>query len=182
MNRVYDWKAIASFHASGNSLSKCMAKFGFARRTWALAINRGELKVREIKRPISILKTNSSIKRRLLKDGKLKNHCYRCGISSWNGQPLSLHLHHKNGKSKASIEDLELLCPNCHSQTCNWGGRAVFQPHDERSANTKLTNKQVRQIRKQFNHISMDILAKRYNVAVVTIWKVVRRKTYTAVV
>jgi 5-methylcytosine-specific restriction endonuclease McrA len=35
-------------------------------------------------------------------------------------------LHHINGDGRDNrLENLALLCPNCHSQTENWGGRAV---------------------------------------------------------
>jgi DNA-binding transcriptional ArsR family regulator len=49
-----------------------------------------------------------------LKDGR----CERCGIESWRGLPLSLQLHHANGiPDDNRLENLLLLCPNCHSQT-----------------------------------------------------------------
>ena len=49
-----------------------------------------------------ILTRNSSFKTyhlkvRLLKENLLDNRCYRCGLTEWLGQPISLHLDHKNG-------------------------------------------------------------------------------------
>src|ERR1700686_3255931 len=42
--------------------------------------------------------SRNSLKRRLLKDGLLKNQCYICGqIPEWNGKPLSLQIDHING-------------------------------------------------------------------------------------
>jgi 5-methylcytosine-specific restriction endonuclease McrA len=55
-----------------------------------------------------------------IEDGK----CERCGISTWRGAPLTTALHHINGdRYDNRIENLELLCPNCHSQTDTFGGR-----------------------------------------------------------
>jgi hypothetical protein len=47
-----------------------------------------------------------------------------CGLNSWMGEPLSLALHHVNGKKHDNrLENLQLLCPTCHSQTDNFAGR-----------------------------------------------------------
>lgn len=46
------------------------------------------------------------------------NNCWSCGIDSWMNQPITLELDHINGKPEDNrIENLRLLCPNCHSQT-----------------------------------------------------------------
>lgn len=67
---------------------------------------------------------NTSLKRRLLKANLLKYECSICGISEWNNMPLSLQLDHVNGNNKDNrIENLRLLCPNCHSQTDTFSER-----------------------------------------------------------
>lgn len=44
--------------------------------------------------------------------------CMRCKISSWLGEDLCLDMHHIDGNRNYNIPDnVELLCPNCHSQT-----------------------------------------------------------------
>lgn len=44
--------------------------------------------------------------------------CEECGISEWNNKPIILDLDHKNGNANDnSLENVRLLCPNCHSQT-----------------------------------------------------------------
>jgi 5-methylcytosine-specific restriction endonuclease McrA len=44
--------------------------------------------------------------------------CWGCGISSWMDKPITLELEHKDGDSTNNKEEnLEILCPNCHSQT-----------------------------------------------------------------
>ena len=58
------------------------------------------------------------LKKRLIREGLLKDACYVCGIKEWNGKKLSLELEHKNGNRHDNrIDNLEILCPNCHSLT-----------------------------------------------------------------
>ena len=47
--------------------------------------------------------------------------CEKCGLSKWSGEDIVLELHHKNGNlSDNHFDNLEVLCPNCHSQTENF--------------------------------------------------------------
>lgn len=64
------------------------------------------------------------IKKRLLDMG-WKDECAICGVGSeWNGKPLTLQLEHKDGDhSNNEISNLEILCPNCHSQTDTHSGK-----------------------------------------------------------
>ena len=53
-----------------------------------------------------------------------QNCCSKCGISGWQGFQLTLEVDHKDGNRKNNIrENLEGLCPNCHSLTDTWRGR-----------------------------------------------------------
>jgi len=50
--------------------------------------------------------------------------CNRCEISEWMGEPITLELEHKDGNHyNNQRENLECLCPNCHSLTPTWRGR-----------------------------------------------------------
>jgi len=51
--------------------------------------------------------------------GKYKEYkCEICGVNEWNGKSLRLQVHHINGDhSDNRLENLQLLCPNCHTQT-----------------------------------------------------------------
>ena len=66
----------------------------------------------------------SSLKKRLINEGRMEYKCEKCGISEWLGEPLSLHLDHKNGiNNDHRQENLRFLCPNCHSQTDTYAGK-----------------------------------------------------------
>ena len=50
--------------------------------------------------------------------------CKRCGLNEWLGEKLILELEHKDGNHHNNLrENLEMLCPNCHSLTETWRGR-----------------------------------------------------------
>ena len=52
--------------------------------------------------------------------------CEDCNLGTWNGRPISLELHHKDGdRTNNEEENLELLCPNCHSYTDTYKGRNI---------------------------------------------------------
>ena len=64
----------------------------------------------------------TKLKTRLVKEGLKEYKCECCGITEWNGKPIALQLHHINGiHNDNRLSNLQLLCPNCHSQTENFG-------------------------------------------------------------
>lgn len=69
--------------------------------------------------------TNSnSLRNRILKEGLKESKCERCGRSKWLGLPIKLELHHKNGNNIDNrIENIQILCPNCHALTENYRGK-----------------------------------------------------------
>ena len=70
--------------------------------------------------------TNTSfLKSRLVRAGFLVDVCYICGISEWLNKPLTLQLDHINGRNLDNrIQNLRLLCPNCHAQTPTYRNRS----------------------------------------------------------
>ena len=63
-----------------------------------------------------------------LEEGLKENKCENpeCGISEWHGHSLVLQLHHINGNHNDNrLENLQILCPNCHSLTENFNGKKL---------------------------------------------------------
>lgn len=128
--RRYDWKEVQRFYDAGHSVRDCIVEFGFSAASWTGAVRRGDLVARSASLPDDVFfaagtyRGRFNTKARLLRDGLKPNRCERCGLTEWQGKPLTLALHHINGdRLDNRLENLRLLCPNCHSQTDNFAGR-----------------------------------------------------------
>ena len=87
---------------------KCQQEFSMMQR-----INSGEAKPR-------------TLKKFLLKEHGEK--CWSCGITEWNNKPIGFELEHIDGNSENnSLENLSILCPNCHSQTPTYKAKNIGQ-------------------------------------------------------
>ena len=69
--------------------------------------------------------TSAALKKKLFKEHIKENKCEICGITEWNNKPIICQLHHKDGNHlNNNLENLQILCPNCHSQTDNYCGNS----------------------------------------------------------
>jgi len=66
--------------------------------------------------------SSKTLKRYLLKEHGEK--CWCCGITEWNGKKIVFEIEHNDGNSSNnSLDNLSILCPNCHSQTSTYKNR-----------------------------------------------------------
>ena len=50
--------------------------------------------------------------------------CEKCGLQEWQGQNIPLQVHHIDGNHYNNvIDNLQILCPNCHAQTDTYAGK-----------------------------------------------------------
>lgn len=107
-----------------------------------------------------IIRTHTNFKASLLREGKLINKCAICKLEPmWNNKPLTLHLDHINGDNKNNdLNNLRLICPNCHSQTDTYTGRNI-KKNKNKNKNDSIINKQTDNVNTIINNItSKDVI------------------------
>lgn len=61
------------------------------------------------------------LKNKILREGLLPAICFNCNLDQWLGKSIPLELHHIDGNNKNNnLNNLQLLCPNCHALTNNY--------------------------------------------------------------
>jgi len=73
-------------------------------------------------KPVEQCGNNRARRRALIRE---RGHrCETCRRTTWRGQPITIELEHVNGNSEDNEKgNLQLICPNCHSQTPTYKGR-----------------------------------------------------------
>lgn len=77
--------------------------------------------------------------KRLLSEGIKERKCECCNRTTWNNNPIPIELHHINGDHHDHrIENLQILCPNCHAQTDNYRGKNIGKSTQEETTDVNV--------------------------------------------
>jgi hypothetical protein len=72
----------------------------------------------------------SNLRKRLINEGMLEERCSSCRLDEWMGTKIPLELDHINGVNTDNrLENLRILCPNCHALTDTYRGRNIGKTH-----------------------------------------------------
>lgn len=82
--------------------------------------------------------TTHNLKNRLLREGLKEHVCESCKLTEWLGDKIPIELHHIDGnRYNNNLNNLQILCPNCHSKTDNNSGKGTIKllPNQKDRAN-----------------------------------------------
>jgi hypothetical protein len=129
-DKRFNWSAIQAHYDTGATVRECLVTFGCSNNAWQKAMIRRAIVTRSaawtVEEALSRSRCRKTIKTHLLRAGILHNRCDWCGLSSWRGRTISIQIDHVNGiRDDHRLENLRMLCPNCHSQTDTFAAKNI---------------------------------------------------------
>tara|TARA_B100001094_G_scaffold309124_1_gene342470 strand:+ start:1138 stop:2511 length:1374 start_codon:yes stop_codon:yes gene_type:complete len=105
------------------------------------------------------------IKHHLFNDKIKEEKCETCGLGKiWNGLPSIHQMDHINGNNKDNrLENLRILCPNCHSQTNTFSKGQVFKNKTSIKPSKEILLQNINELK------DVGLISKKYNITEETI-------------
>lgn len=98
-------------------------------------------------------RSNHYIKKIIKERRLLEQRCAACSLTEWQGKPITLELDHIDGNHTNSLlNNLRLLCPNCHSQTETFRGKGI------NTGKTKVTDEELVESLKHSSNIRRALM------------------------
>lgn len=98
--------------------------------------------------------SSNKLRKRLISEGLKEHRCECCGLTEWLDEPIPLELDHIDGDHYNNlIENLKILCPNCHAKTPTYRGK------NKKNKNSETIRRKKERIRtkKVYNCLSCSV-------------------------
>jgi Zn finger protein HypA/HybF involved in hydrogenase expression len=100
---------------------------------------------------------SNKLRKRLISEGIKEHKCECCGLNEWLGELIPLELDHIDGDHYNNIlENLKILCPNCHAKTPTYRGKNK----KNKNSQTLKNKNQIEKIKKVYNCSSCGVQLK----------------------
>lgn len=105
----------------------------------------------------------SKLKDKLIEFGLKEAKCEMCGNNQWLDQQIPLQIHHINGiNDNNRLENLQILCPNCHALTDNYCGKNIAPSNFTKSTSKTKSKEQYskEELEEKINSPSFESITK----------------------
>ena len=100
------------------------------------------------------LQYGSSIRKYIILNNVFEYKCNKCGINEWMGEKITLEIEHKDGDNwNNKKENLEFLCPNCHSLT------STFRKKKNIKQKTNISDEKIIEALKNNKNINQTLVS-----------------------
>jgi len=100
---------------------------------------------------------SNKLRKRLIAEGLKRHKCECCNLSEWLGEPIPIELDHIDGDHfNNTLENLKILCPNCHAKTPTYRGK---NKRSEKSQTLKNKEERIR-TKKIYKCLSCEVQLK----------------------
>ena len=117
--------------------------------------------------------TASRLRQKLIKQGVKEKKCEVCGLDSWMDKPIPLELHHiDENRFNNQLENLQILCSNCHMQIHNYSNTKKLHKKDK-IKKVKIKKERPRKVERpphqklidEINQFGYRAIGRKYNVS-----------------